>query len=71
MSLHSQRCERASGYLEFIYNDDTLLGYIADGTSNPPTYYGVADGFYLSAPSVLKLKETMIPYLENKVARGE
>jgi hypothetical protein len=67
MNLRSERSNRATGYLEFIYNGDTLLGYITDGTSNPPTYYGVADGYYLSAPSVLKVKESMIPYLEKMV----
>ncbi len=71
MNLRSERCTRATGYLEFIYDGDTLLGYITDGTTRPPTYYGVADGYYLSAPSVLKVKESMIPFLEKKVAGGQ
>lgn len=68
--LHSERSHRAVGYLEFIYHGETLLGYISDCGTTPISYYGKADGYYLSAPSVLKLKESMIPYLERKVGKG-
>ena len=65
--LHSERCARASAYLEFIYHGDTLLGFISDCGTTPTSYYGKADGYYISAPSVLKVKESMIPYLESRV----